>query len=195
MNFLFFIKIVNYSINSAFFYNTECYFENGSNMDAPANYYNNNDHNISNSSNTFILVSPLMASELSRVGLQCESPSIGEQFTSPETGIRMALTSLLLMPVLYEPRFYLVIFCTITIGSAIMYLDSSQVSDVLSFLMILLAFILLCYELQQRRILAFLNHRHLLEMLNEKEKNAEMTQATEMRHMIGNVAHDLKTVS
>ena len=44
-------------------------------------------------------------------------------------------------------------------------------------------------------IQAFLHIRYLHDVIQTTEKNAIETQATEMRHMIANVAHDLKTVS
>jgi hypothetical protein len=58
-------------------------------------------------------------------------------------------------------------------------------------------FILLAvfYQLQDRRMHDFLNYSSLEGMLEQREKNADAQHALEMKHMIGNVAHDLKTVN
>lgn len=50
-------------------------------------------------------------------------------------------------------------------------------------------------DLHTHNVAAFLTSYKLREILLEKERNADRAAATEMRHMIGNVAHDLKTVS
>lgn len=49
-------------------------------------------------------------------------------------------------------------------------------------------------DIQIRNILIFLTNRKLTELLEENAKMADELHASEMRHMIGNVAHDLKTV-
>eukprot|EP00599_Poterioochromonas_sp_BG-1_P016460 CAMPEP_0173166108 /NCGR_PEP_ID=MMETSP1105-20130129/21808_1 /TAXON_ID=2985 /ORGANISM="Ochromonas sp., Strain BG-1" /LENGTH=141 /DNA_ID=CAMNT_0014087269 /DNA_START=514 /DNA_END=937 /DNA_ORIENTATION=- len=51
----------------------------------------------------------------------------------------------------------------------------------------------LLYELHLQRVQSFLNHRQLQLILTERERNADAVHAMEMRHMIGNIAHDLKT--
>ncbi len=55
------------------------------------------------------------------------------------------------------------------------------------------AFIL--YDNQRQNMEVFLLTQKLSFLLSENERMAAETHATEMRHMIGNVAHDLKTVS
>jgi hypothetical protein len=55
--------------------------------------------------------------------------------------------------------------------------------------------LILFHEMQCRRVKAFINYTFLIEMLAVRERNADAIHAMEMRHMIGNVAHDLKTVS
>lgn len=49
-------------------------------------------------------------------------------------------------------------------------------------------------DLHLHHVAAFLTSYQLREILLEKERNADQAAAAEMRHMIGNVAHDLKTV-
>jgi signal transduction histidine kinase len=41
----------------------------------------------------------------------------------------------------------------------------------------------------------FIRNKRLQEALEENERIQQQDRAIEMRHMIGNVAHDLKTVS
>ncbi len=51
------------------------------------------------------------------------------------------------------------------------------------------------YENQRQSIAVFLLTQSQQNLLEENERLADETHANEMRHMIGNVAHDLKTVS
>jgi hypothetical protein len=55
--------------------------------------------------------------------------------------------------------------------------------------------ILFSYEFRRRNLIAFLSYFKYKCLLQSNEEHAEETHATEMRHMIGNVAHDMKTVS
>jgi hypothetical protein len=48
---------------------------------------------------------------------------------------------------------------------------------------------------QMQKVLLFLTTRKLGSLIEENERNTEQNNAQEMRHMIANVAHDLKTVS
>lgn len=50
-------------------------------------------------------------------------------------------------------------------------------------------------EARRNNLFLFFTHQKLQEFLQAKEKAADAANAEEMRHMIGNVAHDLKTVS
>ncbi len=54
---------------------------------------------------------------------------------------------------------------------------------------------LVVIDMQVRNIIVFLTTRKLKDMIRETERLAEQAHANEMRHMIANVAHDLKTVS
>jgi hypothetical protein len=49
-------------------------------------------------------------------------------------------------------------------------------------------------DLHIHNMAAFLTNDQLRRILEEKERNADKLASQEMRHMIGNVAHDLKTV-
>ncbi len=71
-----------------------------------------------------------------------------------------------------------------------------QVYDSIAFIpTITIACILAFSDIQIRHIVIFLTTRKLKIMIIEKERVAAQTHANEMRHMIANVAHDLKTVS
>jgi len=50
-------------------------------------------------------------------------------------------------------------------------------------------------ELHMQKLHLFLCQHNLKETLSENERTADEQYSTELRHMIGNVAHDLKTVS
>ncbi|RYH20408.1 hypothetical protein EON65_23500 [archaeon] len=50
-------------------------------------------------------------------------------------------------------------------------------------------------ELKRQNYVMYFLDRRLQTMLREKERQTDEENATEMRHMIANVAHDLKTVS
>jgi len=57
----------------------------------------------------------------------------------------------------------------------------------------LIAIIMISIELHLFRVGNFLSHRKLRETLLENERMHAESKATELRHMIGNLAHDLKT--
>lgn len=56
------------------------------------------------------------------------------------------------------------------------------------------AFVMLV-EIRRYALISFVNHLLLKNALEENERMSEAMHANEMRHMIANVAHDLKTVS
>jgi hypothetical protein len=85
---------------------------------------------------------------------------------------------------------------TITI-TAILYISHYEYSVVGVLIIIGLSIGTFCLliDLHIHNVAAFLTNHQLREILLEKERNADKQAALEMRHMIGNVAHDLKTVS
>ncbi len=70
--------------------------------------------------------------------------------------------------------------------------------DLLSSIPSLILFVPFCmvvmYENQRQNISVFLLTQNQQNLLVENERLADETHANELRHMIGNVAHDLKTV-
>jgi hypothetical protein len=61
--------------------------------------------------------------------------------------------------------------------------------------MLLISSSLLIVDLQMHKVRMFLTAVQLRDSLTENERNAAAKHVEELRHMIGNVAHDLKTVS
>ncbi len=107
----------------------------------------------------------------------------------------MVMTFQILTAVIYEPRIYLVWSCYLpTVGLVLFmgfYTFFSLVPLVVGFIVIAL----LLGELHYQRVQSFLNQKKIQQLLEENERNADASHAMEMRHMISNVAHDLKTES
>lgn len=125
----------------------------------------------------------------------CPSTNSLSSLVSDAAILLMSLCPPLLMIVIYEPRLPLVLGCNIPTVTLVLY---SRYTSLYPFISALIPFIILAFlpiELHFQRTQSFLNKRNIEIILHEKEKNADITNATEMRHMIGNVAHDLKTVS
>ncbi|RYH29112.1 HAMP domain-containing histidine kinase [archaeon] len=59
----------------------------------------------------------------------------------------------------------------------------------------ILVSVVLIMEVHRQSYALFFTHRKLSDALKERQQAADEENATEMRHMIANVAHDLKTVS
>ncbi len=55
--------------------------------------------------------------------------------------------------------------------------------------------IMMLFEMRRQNVKIFLLTESLLDTLEENERMAEEMRLNEMKMMIGNVAHDLKTVS
>jgi cell division protein FtsW (lipid II flippase) len=63
------------------------------------------------------------------------------------------------------------------------------------FALLLISSSLLIVDLQIHKVRMFLTAVQLHDSLTQNERNAAANHVEELRHMIGNVAHDLKTVS
>ncbi len=100
----------------------------------------------------------------------------------------------LLTAILYEPRLYIVLGCQITTSAVLLYSTYTTLATNLPAIAGFLIIGLVLVELHFQRIKGFINKRKLRQLLEENERNADANHAMEMRHMIGNVAHDLKTV-
>lgn len=106
----------------------------------------------------------------------------------------MSFCPQLLMAILYEPRIYILFICYAAVGGLMLYSLYTSIFSILPVLIALIIIAVLLYELHMQRIQSFLTNRRLQAMLHEAERNADAVHAMEMRHMISNVAHDLKTV-
>jgi signal transduction histidine kinase len=116
-------------------------------------------------------------------------------FISLHTASGFAVSPVIMMAIIYEPRFFLSAFCTTFITLGLALAGGISAPAVFSGLIRLTMLLILFHQIQNQRLVAFVNNIMLIEMLEEREKNADAVHALEMRHMIGNVAHDLKTVT
>jgi hypothetical protein len=124
---------------------------------------------------------------------ECPRSAGVASFTSLELLIIMSITPILLMIIMNEPRLYLCFGCILLIELTIIL--TSETVKLLFELVKLFILLAVFYQLQDRRMHDFLNYSSLEGMLEQREKNADAQHALEMKHMIGNVAHDLKTVN
>ncbi len=89
--------------------------------------------------------------------------------------------------------------CLTFVMSVVMLIVTMCYYGLLGSIPSLIIFIPFCmvvmYENQSQNIAVFLLTQSQQNLLEENERLADETHANEMRHMIGNVAHDLKTVS
>ena len=97
----------------------------------------------------------------------------------PDTNLKLIWFNLILI-------LFIGIFCAIWIGAY----DAIPVA-----LIVFIASSLVIIDVSVRNIIIFLTTKKLKKLIIETERLAEQAHAIEMRHMIANVAHDLKTVS
>ena len=94
-----------------------------------------------------------------------------------------------------EPRVYVVWTCHFLITAFMINVVYNYFFAMIPLTTYLLTAALLFGEVHFQRVRSFLDQKKIQELLEENERNADANHAMEMRHMIGNVAHDLKTVS
>ncbi len=114
---------------------------------------------------------------------------------SLSTTMVLSFSPFFLSIVLYEPRLYIFVIAEVFLGGAIISVSYSTAIATAPIIILLIMLAVLYVEVHFQRVNAFLSNRKLQEILAENERNADANHAMEMRHMIGNVAHDLKTVS
>lgn len=109
---------------------------------------------------------------------------------------------LMFCPILYtcimrETRFeYLVLSYTIVCFTLVFCACMIHSTNSITLIAPYMVFgILILYDSSNQNMLSFLNNRQLKQTLVENEKMAVNARSVEMRHLIANVAHDLKTVS
>ncbi len=139
-----------------------------------------------------------MAAEtlLQNAGLAPTCPSANSfSFLCSYTAVLIMLCIFeILTPILYEPRICLLVICDVSSGALILYTYYNSIYTLVPFLTTYLSIILVMIQVHFQRVQTFLHKRRLKQLLEENERNADANHAMEMRHMIGNVAHDLKTV-
>ncbi len=109
--------------------------------------------------------------------------------------VMMSFCPQLIMAILYEPRLYLILLFHLFTSAFVCYLIRSSLYWLLPMLLTFIVLWFLLAELHFQRVQGFLNQRKIRQLLEENERNADANHAMELRSMIGNVAHDLKTVS
>lgn len=107
----------------------------------------------------------------------------------------MCFTYEILTAIIYEPRLYLLWGCHFPTIALLIYSNYTTIFMIVPLLLRFITVIFLLGELHYQRVQGFLNRKKVQQLLEDNEKNADANHAMEMRHMISNVAHDLKTVS
>ena len=124
------------------------------------------------------------------------NPSADVHELPAETTVALLLTPVLYTSIMRETRFdylllsWAIVCCTMALCG--WYMKGKNVITILLPYSIL-TLLIFCDGVKQN-ILCFLNNKHLKLTLEENEKMAASVRASEMRHLIANVAHDLKTV-
>ena len=96
-----------------------------------------------------------------------------------------------------ESRWWFTVSCHVIVMTLFLFAYSKQISGSLLVIVViwLVGGCILFLDLHQDHLKMFFITKKLKATLDEKEMNAEQIQVNEMRHLIGNVAHDLKTVN
>lgn len=127
------------------------------------------------------------------IGRDC---TIDQHYLGWDTGAYMLIPPIAFIIILKETRFIILLlsFCSVltTIIFVVLYFHPFSVINLIFWI---IGGIVVLFELYIQNIKSFFLKRKLIETMIENEKINEQNQANEMRHMIANVAHDLKTVS
>lgn len=98
--------------------------------------------------------------------------------------------------ILKETRTHLVLIYLLSSGITMGFLlDKNQSYDYIPLAILMIINIIFIFELQYQNLSTYFLNRKLIETMVEKENMIGESTANEMRHLIANVAHDLKTVS
>lgn len=85
---------------------------------------------------------------------------------------------------------------TMSIGSLIFSMAyRGAINSILFVVYYAVGSLMILVSARRQSFFLFFSHSHLQTFLMEKERQAEVLHSEELRHMVGNVAHDLKTVS
>jgi hypothetical protein len=147
----------------------------------------------------FRLISRVVNGQCEKLSLRDSwncNPLASNSFLPPET---LLITCFL--PIMYSLigkganfEFSLVLW-VMTMASMLFSMIFAEANGVILFAIIYSVVSLLSIvELKRQHYVLFLTNQKLQDILAEREKAADEANATEMRHLIGNLAHDLKTV-
>jgi len=107
----------------------------------------------------------------------------------------ITIAPLVLLIALHDTRVYLILFCNLI--AFIVAFSIAFVEGKINFFAQLLIWgvvvMIIFVDVHLMRVDQFLQHRKLQVALHEIERIQAIDRETELRHMIGNVAHDLKT--
>lgn len=119
-----------------------------------------------------------------------------DHFFAWDSAFIMSTFPVLFLNALRVPRMEIILTCHTT-NCIAMFVVALNIStrNIPVIIVIFLGGSLFLIDFLMHRVGAFFIYHKLAETLIENEKMAEQQHANEMRHMIANVAHDLKTVS
>jgi signal transduction histidine kinase len=113
-----------------------------------------------------------------------------------------SIFNLMIIPIIFvvvirETRMYLTFLAWMIIIVSIAIAGSYQscLSVIIPIAVFGIIGIIIVADTYHHYILLFMSNRNLKETIDQNLRQAEQNKAIEMRHMIANVAHDLKTVS
>lgn len=114
---------------------------------------------------------------------------------SPEAVVWL-ITPLLLLMVFHSTNWLSAFYCIFTgiFCMSVVNWNNFNYISVASIFFYMTMCMCVCYEYRRQSVSKFILNQNLVLALRENERMAQETHATEMRHMIANVAHDLKTV-
>jgi len=121
-------------------------------------------------------------------------------------GCQKDITAELLAFFVIDPVVFVVSFCETRLLLVMLWIGSTglvlvfvsihyQSNCTLYLILWICCLLIFVIELHVQKVWVFHVHHEMKEALLENERKADETYAEELRHMIGNVAHDLKTVS
>lgn len=113
-----------------------------------------------------------------------------------ECGAMLLAPPVIYISIIKESRFSIVLlsFAVVAFAVGVLALLFDPLSFFILFFWIFVG-IFLFVDIHLQSIKTYFLKRKLLETVVDNENNNDINQANEMRHMIANVAHDLKTVS
>jgi hypothetical protein len=125
---------------------------------------------------------------------QCNSQY--ESKTLPADLTLLLMFAPLYCSIMFHSRFrlILIIWISVVVSLTIVIAIGSLTSSIYIFIVYFLTSMLMLIQIRRQNLSNFYSYLQLQLVLSENERLADESLASELRHMIGNVAHDLKTV-